>query len=191
MFTGFKFMSNTQVLSTPGLEVFKYYTVDSNILVGMASLLLIIYEVLYMKKRISIIPKWVYLLKYICTVAVTLTFFVTLIYLSPVYGWFLYQNAYLFFHLIIPLISLISFVLFEKADFNWKDSFYGISTMIAYSIFYTTNILIYEIIGEITSKYDWYGFVKGGPISMIISLIIMIGFTYLISWRIYYWNKRS
>ena len=88
MFTGFKFMSNTQVLSTPGLEVFKYYTVDSNILVGMASLLLIIYEVLYMKKRISIIPKWVYLLKYICTVAVTLTFLVTLIYLTPVYGWF-------------------------------------------------------------------------------------------------------
>ena len=44
MVTGFKFMSNTQVLASTGLEPLKFYTVDSNLLVGLASLILIIYE---------------------------------------------------------------------------------------------------------------------------------------------------
>ena len=43
MVTGFKFMSNTYALESTGLESLKFYTVDSNILVGLASLILILY----------------------------------------------------------------------------------------------------------------------------------------------------
>ena len=45
MFTGFRFMpASDLVLQTSKLGMFKYYTVDSNILVGIVSLFLIIYE---------------------------------------------------------------------------------------------------------------------------------------------------
>ena len=86
MMTGFKFMSNTYVLAATGFMPFKYYTVDSNVLIGLAALTFVVYEYLFMNKKISEIPKYVYVLKYIGTVAVTLTFLVTLFYLVPAYG---------------------------------------------------------------------------------------------------------
>ena len=44
MFTGYQFMTNTRLLDSSGFEAFKYYTVDSNILVGISSLIMVIYE---------------------------------------------------------------------------------------------------------------------------------------------------
>ena len=80
MMTGFKFMGDTSVLSATGFSPFRYYTVDSNILVGVASLLLIIYECLLLNRKIDIIPTFVYAFKYVATIAVSLTFIVTLFY---------------------------------------------------------------------------------------------------------------
>ncbi len=192
MLTGFKFMTNTSILASEGLLVFKYYTVDSNIFVGLASLLLIVYECLALNNKVKEIPKYVYLLKYIGTVAVTLTFLVTLVYLAPSYGnkfWFLYQNSNLFFHLLVPILSFISFVCFEKTDFKLKHTLYGISTMIIYGIFYVINILIHQENGKIAFKYDWYGFAKGGVSSIIIVFPIILTVTYLISVVIYKMNR--
>ena len=110
MMTGFKFMGNHEVLSSTGLSPFRFYTVDSNIFVGVASLILVIYESLLLEGKIKEIPKYVYVIKYIGTVAVTLTFLVTLLYLAPMFGdkfILLYLNSNLLFHLIVPLLSLI------------------------------------------------------------------------------------
>ena len=147
MMTGFKFMANTETLSLTGLELFRYYTVDSNAFVGIASLLFIIYEILIINNKKKEIPKYVYILKYMGTVAVTLTFIVTMFYLAPTYGsnfWFLYQNSNLFFHLIVPILSFVSYVFFEKIDLNIKYTIYGTSTMIIYGIFYAVNILMID-----------------------------------------------
>ena len=43
MFAGIKFMPSNAVLTGNKLEMFKYYTVDSNILMGIVSLILLIY----------------------------------------------------------------------------------------------------------------------------------------------------
>ena len=110
MFTGYQFMSNTTLLSNNGLEVFKYYTVDSNILVGIASLVMIIYEILFIKKKINNIPDFVYVLKYIGVVGVSLTFIVTAFYLSPIFGknfLYLYMNTNLFFHLVVHEFDVV------------------------------------------------------------------------------------
>ena len=192
MVTGFKFMSNTKVLASTGLEPIKFYTVDSNILVGIASLIIIIYEYLLLKKKIKNIPKYVYILKYIATVAVSLTFLVTLFYLSPLYGskfLFLYQNSNLFFHLLVPLLSFISYIFYEKIEIDYKYTYYGVSTMILYGIYYVINILIHMDNGKVLPEYDWYGFVYGGVLSIFIVFIIMIIITYIISLIIYKLNK--
>ena len=192
MFTGFEFMASTSVLSTSGLALLKYYTVDSNILVGIASLFMIVYEYWLIKKKIKNIPKYVYVLKYIGTVGVTLTFCVTLFYLAPALGdklWFLYQNANLFFHLLVPILSFISFVFLEKTTLDFKYTFYGISTMIIYGLFYLGNVLIHQENGKVLSKYDWYGFVRGGAFSIVIVFLIVLIITYFISFIILKLNK--
>ena len=147
MITGFNFMADTKILTSTGLSALKYYTVDSNILAGITSLLFVVYECLVLKKRINTIPKFVYILKYISTVAVSLTFLVTLFYLAPSFGkhfWFLYQNSNLFFHLLVPILCFISFTIFEKTKLSFKYTLWSVSTMVLYGIFYIGNILIHQ-----------------------------------------------
>lgn len=192
MFIGFKFMSNDQVLSVSGIGFLRYYTVDSNILVGFASLMLIICECLILNKKINEIPKFVYIFKYISTVAVSLTFLVTLFYLAPMYGdkfLYLYQNSNLFFHLLVPLLSFISFTCFEKVELDFKYTFAGISTMIAYGLYYLINILIHQENGKVSMEYDLYGFVKYGISFIFIVFPLMLIVTYIISLFTYKANK--
>ena len=85
MYTGYHFMTNTRVLDEAGITSFKFYTVDSNVIVGVVALIMIIYEVLYLKNKIKEIPKYVYVLKYIGVVGVSLTFLVTLLLLYFIY----------------------------------------------------------------------------------------------------------
>ena len=194
MITGYRFMSNTKVLASGGFESFKFYTVDSNLFVGVASFLLIIYEVLFLKGKIKEIPKYVYVIKYVGVVAVLLTFFVTLLYLAPSYGsnfLFLYQNSNLLFHLIVPILSFISFVFYEDINLEFKHTIYGISTMILYGIYYIINLLIHQENGMVEFKYDWYGFVKGGIEYIFIVFPIILIITYLISYITYKIKHKS
>ena len=191
MFTGYQFMSNTTILTNIGLGAFKYYTVDSNIIVGISSFIMIIYEILLINKKIDKLPKYVYILKYIGVVGVTLTFLVTLFYLSPMYGkefLFLYMNTNLFFHLIVPILSFISYTLFEKNNLEYKYTFISLISMFIYSIYYIINIITHL---DNIKEYDWYGFVLGGVISIIFVVLIITITTYLISYIIYKINKKE
>ena len=192
MATRFNFMANTKILSPTGFSILKLYTVDSNILAGLSSLILIIYEYLTLKKKIKEIPKFAYILKYISTTAVILTFLVTLFYLVPAYKdnfMFLYQNSNLFFHLFVPILSFISFVFFEKTKLAFKYTIYSISTTVLYGIYYIINILIHQENGQVTLKYDWYGFVRGGISSIFIVLPLLLIITYIIGLIIFKTNK--
>lgn len=194
MMTGFQFMGKTHLLASTGISPFKFYTVDSNVLAGLSSLILIIYEYLILKNKINNIPRFVYLFKYISVVGVSLTFIVTLFYLSPLYGdkfIFLYKNSNLIFHLIVPILSFISFVLYEKTELRYKDTLYGISTMIIYGIYYIINIIMHQENGVVSITYDWYSFVRGGLSSIFIVFPVILLVTYLISLFVYKLARRE
>ena len=115
------------------------------------------------------------------TADITLTFLTTLLFLAPQYGFYaMYNNTNLLFHLIVPLLSLISYIVFEKYDNKYKYSVLGIVPMFIYSIFYTVNIIIH--LDEGTMKYDIYGFLKGDinnayivlPSIYLVSLLISV-----------------
>ncbi len=181
MFTGFRFMPSNASLDSSKIEMFKYFTVDSNILVGIISLILLIYEIKVLNKKISSIPNFIYVLKLIGTSAVTLTFLVTATFLVPQYGVYnLYSNTNLFFHLIVPLLAILSYILFEKHDNKNKYAFLGIIPMFFYSIYYTLMILINLDNGGLTYKYDFYGFLQGN----INNIFIVIPAIYLIMYFI-------
>ncbi len=195
MLLGIQFMGPEDGFSAKRIEMFRFYTVDSNVLMGIASLFFIIYELKLINKKIDKIPTKIYILKLIATVGVTLTFLVVVLYLAPIasYGYFsMFRNANLFFHLLVPVLSIITFCFLEKTEsLEFKHTFIGISTMILYTIFYATNILIHAENGKVSPIYDWYWFVQKGVWSIVIVIPIISGFTYLISLSLWKINKSN
>lgn len=191
MFTGFKFMSDETLLEASNIEMFKFYTVDSNFLMGIVSLIFIIYESKLIRKKITKIPQSIYILKLIGTSAITLTFVTTAFFLAPQYGLYaMYNNNNLFFHLIIPLLSIITYVFFEKYDNKYRYAFLGITPMFIYSVYYTSMVLIHLNDGGLTFKYDFYGFLQGDINNIYFVIPTIYLFSYLFSILLIFLNKK-
>ena len=191
MFTGFKFMPGGSLLEVSKVEMFKFYTVDCNILMGIVSLIFIIYEKKLLKNKIKEIPKKVYILKLIATSGISLTFITTSFFLAPSYGFYaMFNNSNLFFHLVVPVLSIVTYIFFEKHENKFKYAFFGIIPMFLYSIFYTTNILIHLNNGGLTFKYDFYDFLQGNlnNIYLVIPVIYLI--SYVISVLLVFGNRK-
>ena len=186
------FMTKDNILSSNGLTMLKYYTVDSNILMGICSIIVIIFELLYLNNKIKDLPKIVYLIKLIGVVGVSLTFLVVVFFLLPTTKNFalMFSNANLFMHALTPIVSIISFILFERNNLlKIKDSFIGISSMIIYCIFYSINVLTHANNGIVSNEYDFYGFLFGNVINAVFVIPIIILFTFGISTLLIVLNK--
>ena len=190
MFAGIK-VTNDGLLDATKLSMFKYFTVDSNILVAISSIILIYYEKKLLNKDIKTIHKNVYIFKLMGTVGVTLTFLTTLFFLTPQYGFIaMFSNSNLLFHLLVPLLSIISYVFFEHHNNKFRYALYGLIPMFIYSIYYTLNIILHLNSGGLTVTYDFYGFLKGNISNVVYVLPIMYMFTYFISLVLVMLNKK-
>jgi hypothetical protein len=194
MFTGFRFMTGYEpYLESTKIGMFRFFTVDSNILMGIVSLLFAIKEIQLLKGKIEEIPFKYYILKIISTSAVGLTTFVVFAYLGPIskYGTVsLLMNSNLFFHLIIPVVSILNFVLFEKTDkIKFRHTFYGILGTVAYEVYYIINVLVHMENGKVSYVYDWYWFVQNGVWTAVIVAPLIILITYILTLIIWRLNK--
>ena len=195
MFCGFKFMSGYDlVLESNKLGMFRFFTVQSNLFMGIVSLIFAIKEYKYLKddKEISISS---YVLKMVATVSVALTFIVVFTYLGPVVKGglaALLMNSNLFFHLFIPVFSIITFVFLENdKKINFKYTIYGFVPTFLYEIYYLTNILVHMENNSVSPEYDWYYFVRNGVSSALIIAPIMLVVTYIITVVIWFANKKT
>ena len=140
-------LGDNGTISAGGFRNLKYFTVLSNLLMGAASILNIVYTIR---------------LKYAGASAVALTLLVVLLFLWPVFkvpG--LYSGANLWFHLLIPLMSMASFILGGRERISFRDSFVSAIPMLLYGAWYIGNNLIHGI-GEWPDTNDWYGFLSWG-----------------------------
>ena len=191
MFTGIKFMPGNTLLEVSKISMLKFYTVDSNILIGISSLIFIIYEFKLLKQKIKEIPNKIYIFKFVATSAITLTFLITAIFLSPQYGFYaMYNNNNLFFHLIIPLLSIITYIRYEHHLNKYSYALYGIIPMFIYSIYYSSRVLIHLNDGGLTFKYDFYGFLQGNLNNIYIVIPVIYLTAYLISLFLIFFNKK-
>lgn len=195
MFTGFKFMPGSEIsLEATSLRMFSFFTVDSNMFMGLIALISAYYEYQAIKNTQEI-PKLIYLLKLMATTGVGLTFLVVFTYLSYIAEGGVYvmiMNSNLFFHLVILVLSMITFMFFEKTNcLKLKDTLYGLVPMLIYAIFYLINILIHMENGKVSPKYDWYWFVQNGVWTAVIVVPIIIALTYLISFVLWKVNKEK
>jgi hypothetical protein len=194
MFTGFKFMEGDLVLDVSGFGMLQFFTVQSNIFMGIVALVFAIEEIRLLKGKIKEIPLRFYILKLMGTVGVTVTLLTVFIYLGPFskggIGMFL-KNANLFLHLIIPVLSIISFIFLDRTkQMKFKYALAGTTPVVLYAIYYLTNILIHIENGAVSTKYDWYWFVQGGLNQAFYVLPIMILGTYVVSILLWLCNHK-
>ena len=184
--TGFRFSGGEAVLTAKKLAAFKYFTMDSNVLMGLTALLYALWE----RKREP--PVWLRLLKLTATVGVTLTLLTVALFLGPfVMGMdrflSLYADSNLFLHLIIPLLSIVAYVCTERSRaIRFRQTWFGVIPMVIYGAFYMANVLRHMEGGRVSFQYDWYGFAQGGPAASVVVFFGMILVTWLISvvlWR--------
>lgn len=192
MFTGFKFMHGYDIsLQSTKIGMFKFFTVESNILIGIVALIFAIKEIELINGKIDDISTKMYILKLIATTAVGLTFVVVFGYLGPISKNgipSMLMNSNLFFHLIIPVTSMINFIFFEKTNkIKFKYTFYGLMPTVLYGIFYVSNVLIHVEDGQVSKIYDWYWFVQNGLWTAVIVAPMILLITYIIClvlWRL-------
>ncbi len=159
---------NGSELSSSGISNLKYFTVLSNEFCGIVAALWLVFS--FLGKRFPA------LLKLMAVSAVALTFLIVAAFLAPMYPDLnLYENANLWFHLILPLAAMLEFILLKTQQrIPFKYAVFSALPALVYGIGYLVNILINGK-GEWPDTNDWYGFLNWGyPVGIAIFAVIVL-----------------
>ena len=116
-----------------------YYTVQSNIWIGVTCLAFAILKIFGYKRGKNLIPSWLYITKYVFVVAITLTMVVFWLLLAPTLKLpsYLVSPSNLFAHTLTPIVAILSFLLFDSRDYqlNKKQAILSLATPLYYVAF--------------------------------------------------------
>ena len=159
-----------------GIMCLRYFTVQSNIFAGVVALIALFYQ-----------GKTTKVLKLMSATATGLTFAVVAFFLGPMYGYHrMYKNANLYFHLIVPLIAMIDFILLTDVPKKMKWKILSAMLTVLYGIGYILNILINGMGGRYPRNNDFYFFLRWGwGVAILIFAVIILlsfGIACLLSW---------
>ena len=162
---------NMPVMNT---QCFRFFTVDSNLLAALASLLTLIGQV-GLLRRGRPPAKAVMVLKHVGTTAVGVTFFTVFCFLGTIYGYpSMIAGVNLYMHLLTPLLAMLGFCLLEtQPPLRFRSLFLGLLPTVFYGIVYITLVILQK------RWPDFYGFNMGGR--WVLSCSLMVVATFLIS----------
>ncbi len=172
-------------LSAKGWTAFKYYTVQSNVFCALSSLVSLAYTLI---KRNEAVPDALYVFNLTGTTVVTVTFLVVIGFLGPVYGYgFMYLRANLFFHLIVPLISMAKMLFIKpKRKYPLSVTLWGILPTFLYGAVYAI-INAVSWTGKSNPETDIYGFLFWGwgiGAVFLVSICLLSWFVSVFFWGI-------
>ena len=174
-------LTNTKegLLVAYGLQNLKFFTVDSNLFLGLVCLAELILATASALGKIARIPPVTEGLIYVATVAVALTFTVVVLFFGPAIGYAdLFQDANLYFHLIIPVLAILSFCVLRRGRrISLKETAAALIPSVLYGLYYTVVLLIRGVHFPDT---DWYGFASGGIVGSVITASGIL----LVTWTI-------
>ncbi len=166
------FFEEPNILIRNGFESLRYFTTDSNVLAALISLVIVVCDILILKKKISTLPTAVILLKFVSTVCVMVTFSVTVCYLLPIYGPFVIGKSLFIVHVSTPLMAFFSFLLLENTRrIRIGEMFLPLIPILIYGAvyYYATQIL-----GEANGGWrDFYAFGRSGNFLLMVFIIIL------------------
>lgn len=183
-----------------GLGILKYFTILSNIYVGIGAIIMIPFELMIFLQKEKDIPHWSMLLKYTAVVSVMITFLVTACYLAPIEvskgnSYFsMFEGTNLILHLLVPVLSIIVFFVCETSlALKFRYTFLGLVPVALYAVFYLVNYAskLFPSVGvDGVEYYDWYSLIgDGNPLRVILVVLIFIIFTYALSLLAWFVNK--
>ena len=131
------FFAEPNLLIQHGVDAFRFFTTDSNVLVAIASVTVAVADIRILRGKTDSLPKAVLMFKFIGTACVTLTMTATVGFLMPVYGTFVMQGSLVIVHAVTPLMALLSFVFLENVyRISIPQSLMGTVPMIIYGLVY-------------------------------------------------------
>lgn len=162
-----------------GIKSFFLFTVNSNIFSSLGMMMVIPYAIDGLRKNNYHLPNWVVVFLHTGTTAVTLTFLISLVYLTPVRGLeFSFGGTNFFLHGVCPIFTMISFMFFiTDHRVKLKEALWTLVPVIIYAAVYFFMVLV---IGEENGGWsDFYGFATKIP--PYISLLAFAPITYGVS----------
>ena len=168
-----------------GASVFFFFTVQSNIFIMLMVLIFLINEVVVLIANKSFINQTLLHIKYVATVAITVTFLVFFTMLAPLMGVdYLLSFKNFSLHAIVPILAIVDFFLFDKdIKLTYKSSLLATISPICYVIFvYIGAIFKLEYSENLHYPYfflniDTNGFLfEKGTMGIIPWIIILFGF---------------
>ena len=141
-----------------GIQTFCMFTVNSNILVAMGMALVIPYTIDGLRKKYFHLPNWLVRFLLAGTVAVTLTFLVSLFVLSPFKGFkLIFTGSRFFLHGVGPILSFLAFSFFISDHYiSFIECFQSLVPVLIYAGIY---FILAVLIGEERGGWnDFYGF---------------------------------
>lgn len=176
------------------VHTFRYFTTDSNLLMGIIALIFAVFQILEMKGKVKEIPSAIYLMKLIGTVEVGVTFFTVLFYLAPILGnqfFSMYIGHNFFYHFFVPVLSMVSFFFFETTKkIRFRTTFYSLIPVLLYGIFYAIMAFSHATDGVVPPEYDWYGFARGGILLSAFVFLGMLVASYLVTLLFWFLNRK-
>ena len=163
------------ILTVYGLRNLKFFTVESNLLVGVVHLIMLAAS----GTRRTGIPLWLERLNYLATVAVSLTFAVVMLFFGPSLGYGeMVKGANLLFHLVNPLLAILSLCLFHRRRTPLWETAAALIPTVLYGLYYTGMLLRF---GVHFPETDWYGFAGGGVVGSVITAAVILLLTWLLA----------
>lgn len=160
-------------LSAGSFSSLKYYTVLSNLFNGILSLFYVNW--IRSGKEMTNRRKT---LKLTACAGVTLTFLMIVGFFGPLYGYpSMFQKANFWFHLVLPLASIFSFLVLERdLRLPFRYTRYTVLSPFVYAVGYVLNLVVRGV-GEWPESNDFYGFLNWGIVAAaVIAIVIFVLF---------------
>ena len=168
------FISGSGNMRVRRYTVFRYFTVDSNILCAISCVFSLIRAL-----RGKTQSKACMLFRYAGTAAVTVTMVTVLLFLGPVFGYAsMFSRWNLWLHLLGPILAIVSFVWLER-DGSFPEKKHLILSMLPVIVYGIVYLVMSVVIGAGNGGWqDFYGFNRSGK--WYLSYIAMMAGTALI-----------
>lgn len=181
-------------LASLGLGSLRYFTVLSNLYMGLIALILAIYGLLSLIKKKSLLPSWTMALALSGTSSVSITFLVVVFFLAPLSAtqggsyFDMFQGPNLILHLFAPILSIVNYLIFlHQTPLKRGFAFISVLPVLAYGIFYIANF--YAHWTDSLGNYDWYSFLgDGAPWRVILLIVLFIIGSYALGLLLWFLN---
>ncbi|MBE5736492.1 MAG: hypothetical protein E7356_03995 [Clostridiales bacterium] len=169
-------------LQRHGWSAFLYYTEISNYSTLIISVLFVIFGIITLVKHTHI-PHIITILRYISTTMLTITIIVVVFVLIPLRPqnalFMLFGNSNLYQHLLCPVISVVSFFIFEK---DQKLLHRNICYALIPTLLYGTIMLTLNFLKVVEGPYPFLQVYEFPTHKLIVTLIVVLAMSTLISW---------